>query len=208
MRVIIFGASGSIGKPLVLQALGLDYEVTAFVRDGQALGHIRHSKLQTFTGDALDQQSVMQAIEGHDAVLCVLGAGRNGIVRSRGTRHIIKGMEQHGVRRLICQSTLGAGDSYDNLNFFWKHVMFGWYLRAAYLDHQLQEEYVMNSGLDWTLVRPGAFTDGPVTGNFRHGFATNDRSVKLKISRADVAMFLLMQLETSQYLRKAPGISY
>jgi putative NADH-flavin reductase len=86
--------------------------------------------------------------------------------------------------------------------------MFGWFLKEAFKDHELQEQYVKESNLDWTLVRPGAFTDGKATGNYRHGFSPDDRSTRLKISRADIAMFILMQLNSNEYLRKAPGLSY
>ena len=85
---------------------------------------------------------------------------------------------------------------------------FGWFLKKAFMDHQHQETLVQNSDLDWTLVRPAAFTDGPATGVFKHGFSPADKSIKLKISRADVALFLLMQLETENYVRKTPGLSY
>ncbi|UGU15519.1 SDR family oxidoreductase [Sinomicrobium kalidii] len=208
MKVIIFGATGNIGKPLVLQALTLGYSVTAFTRNRERSQDIEHDNLNIAEGNVLDEIAVEKAIKGHDAVICVLGAGRKGTIRAQGTRNIIRGMRKTGVKRLICQSTLGAGDSRGNLNFFWKYVMFGWYLKEAYRDHLLQEKYVTDSDLDWTLVRPGAFTDGKATGNFRHGFPPDDRSVTLKISKADMAMFLLMQLQTDQYLKKTPGLSY
>jgi len=86
--------------------------------------------------------------------------------------------------------------------------MFGWFLKKVFLDHELQEEYVLNSGLDWTIVRPSAFTDGAKTSNYQHGFAPNIRTLKLKISRADVADFIVKQLGTDQYLRQTPGLSY
>ncbi|CAN5714314.1 hypothetical protein BH24ACT20_BH24ACT20_17460 [soil metagenome] len=117
-------------------------------------------------------------------------------------------MEKAGVRRLICQTTLGVGDSQDNLNFFWKYVMFGGLLRQAYADHALQENYVRESRLDWTIVRPAAFTDGERTGEYRHGFSATDKSLKLKISRADVADFVLKQLTSDRYLYSSPGLSY
>ena len=78
----------------------------------------------------------------------------------------------------------------------------------VFQDHELQERYVMQSGLDWTIARPGAFTDGEHTRNYRFGFATNDRTVTLKISRADVADFLLKLIHTECYLHQTPGISY
>lgn len=167
-----------------------------------------HPDLRIIKGDVFDSDAVRNAIDGHDAVFCVLGAGRKGEVRTSATRNIIQAMEKVKVNRFICQSTLGAGDSHANLNFFWKHVMFGWFLKRAFLDHEEQENLIKRSNLDWTIVRPAAFTDGPVTGEFKRGFSPTDKSIKLKISRADVAMFLLMQLKTNEYLRKTPGLSY
>ncbi|HCI04008.1 TPA: epimerase, partial [Candidatus Peribacteria bacterium] len=143
-----------------------------------------------------------------EAVLCAIGAGRQGRIRSEGTRNIILAMKNTGVRRLICQSTLGVGDSQGNLNFFWKHIMFGLLLRRAYADHVSQEDYVKKSRLDWTIVRPGAFTDGNRTGVYRHGFPSTDKTIKGKISRADVADFMLKQLTDRTYLHETPGLSY
>ncbi len=151
-----------------------------------------------------------RAVEGQEAVLCSLGGmKRNYPVRSEGTRNIVEAMEKFGVRRLICQSTLGAGDSRGNLNFWWKYVMFGLLIRPMYKDHELQESYVMQSRLDWTIVRPGSFQGSEErTGQYRHGFPATDKTLKLKISRADTADFMLKQLTDDTYLHKAPGLSY
>jgi putative NADH-flavin reductase len=86
--------------------------------------------------------------------------------------------------------------------------MFGLLLRRAYADHVMQEEHVKNSDLDWTIVRPGAYTDGERSGDYRHGFPATATDLKLKISRADVADFMLNQLEDDSYLHMTPGISY
>lgn len=208
MHIIIFGATGSIGRQLLQQALDAGYTVTAFTRNAAVLTAQRHPALRILTGDVLDAAAVQAAVPGHDAVICALGDGGKGRVRHLGTQHIIRAMQAHGIQRLICQSTLGAGASRNNLNFFWKYIMFGLLIRKAFRDHERQEESVRASGLNWTLVRPGAFTDGPLTGNYRHGFDTHDRSVKLKISRADVAHFLLKQIQSGLYLHQAPGLSY
>lgn len=210
MKLIVFGSTGTVGKHVVLQALTKGIEVTAFCRDKLKWSHFSHPNLTIVTGDVFDAKSVEQAILGHDAVCIVLGSGkdRKGVVRSVGTKHVIEGMKHAGVDRLICQTTLGAGESKGNLNFFWKRIMFGWFLKQVYLDHELQEEYVRTSNLNWTLVRPGAFTDGELTGQYRHGFAENDRTTKLKIARKDVADFIIKELESGQYLHQAPGLSY
>ena len=207
MKLLIFGSTGSIGRELVKQTLEQGHTVTAFARDPSKLG-IQHTNLQVVQGDAMDLASVEKAVQDQEVVLCSLGGGRKGTIRSEGTRNIIRAMEKAGVRHLICQTTLGVGDSQGNLNFFWKYIMFGLLLRPMYADHVSQEDYVRQSRLDWTIVRPGAFTDGERTGKYRHGFPSTDKTTKLKISRADVADFMLKQLADDTYLHKTPGLSY
>lgn len=207
MKLIIFGATGTIGRRLVAQALSQGHHVTAFARNPATL-HLDHRDLTLLAGDVLDKDAVAGAVRGHDAVLIVLGAGRRGTVRSVGTGHVIDAMERHGVRRLVCQSTLGVGDSQGQLNFFWKHIMFGLLLRDAFADHEAQEALVRQSSLDWTIVRPAAFTDGPATGAYQHGAPLAHTNLTLKISRADVVDFLLRQLTGDAYLRRSPGLSY
>ena len=208
MRIIIFGATGSMGKQLVLQALMQGHQVTAFVRDRRKLSDIDHAKLRFAEGDVLNSASVVSHMKTHDAVFCALGAGRKGIVRSIGTKNIIEAMQVNGIERFICQTTLGCGESWKNLNFFWKRIMFGWFLKVAFQDHELQEQYIFKSDLRWTIVRPAAFVNGGVTGNFKHGFSPDDKSLKLKVSRPDVALFMLDQLNTDRYVKKTPGLSY
>ena len=209
MEILVFGATGSVGRQVVKQAIAQGHTVTAFARTPQKLTDVSHPNLTVFQGDVLDLSTVEQAMPGHDAVICVLGSGKklSGNVRSAGTKNIIHAMEQTGTRRLICQSTLGAGDSWSNLNFYWKYLMFSLILRRVFADHQKQEQYVKQSHLDWTIVRPGAFIDGHLTGQYHHGFSAHTKP-SLKISRADVADFLLKQLSTDAYLGRTPGVSY
>jgi putative NADH-flavin reductase len=207
MKLVIFGATGSIGRQLVEQALAQGHEVTALARNPVKLD-LKHPNLKVIQGDVMDFAAVEKAVQGQEAVLCALGAGRKGTVRSEGTRHIVRAMEKAGARRFICQTTLGVGDSEGNLNFFWKRIMFGIILREAFADHVKQENYIKQSRLEWTIVRPAAFTDGKHTGVYRHGFTAGDKALTLKISRADVADFMLKQLSDNSYLHKTPGLSY
>ncbi len=207
MNVIIIGATGTIGRCLVERAVSDGHRVTAFARDPSAL-ELNHRNLTSRAGDVLDPAAVADAVQGHDAVVVALGAGRKGTVRSAGTGNVIAAMQRHGVRRLVCLSTLGAGDSRPLLTFFWKRIMFGLLLRQAYADHQAQEALVRQSGLDWIIVRPGAYTDGPATDAYRHGFPATARDLSLKISRVDVAGFMARQLTDDNYLHRSPGLSY
>lgn len=208
MNVIVFGATGTIGKLAVQQMLADGHKVTAFARSPEKL-QISDQNLSSIAGDATSPDDVASAIRGHDAVVVTLGAGmsRKSLIRSQGTMNVIRGMQAAGVDRLICQSTLGAHESWSNLNFFWKRIMFGLLLRPVFQDHELQESLVRASGLNWTIVRPGAFTDGPATGAYKEDFKPGYRALKLKIARADIAGFLSRQLSDLQYSHRAVAIS-
>ena len=208
MKVIVFGATGNVGQLAVEELLKAGHDVTAFARNPRK-PDVTNSRLTTFAGDALNGKDVLEAVAGHDAVVITLGAGmsRKSIVRSKGTLNVINAMQAHGVRRLICQSTLGAHESWSNLNFWWKRVMFGAILKPVFKDHELQEDLVRASGLDWTIVRPSAFSNGPATDAFKENFPPSDRKLSLKISRADIAAFLSRQVCDGSYLGRAVAIS-
>jgi uncharacterized protein YbjT (DUF2867 family) len=207
MQIIIFGATGSLGSHIVEQALKKGYSVKAFTRNPEKLLIFENPNLSVVQGDVNNFLDVENTMKNVDAVFCALGDGAKGKVRATGTRNIIKSMRKSGVKRLICQTTLGVGDSWNNLNFFWKYVMFGLLLKKAFQDHQLQEKYILESGLDYTIVRPGAFTNDTITRNFQVGFDANAKNLRLKISRADVAFFMLEQLTTVKFVGKIVGIS-
>ena len=208
MKVIVFGATGSVGKLAVANLLKKEIEVTAFSRSPERL-NIAHENLDLFSGNAFSRTDVSNAIKGHDAVIVALGSGRSrkSTIRSKGTMNIIQGMQEHGIDRMICQTTLGAHESWTNLNFFWKRIMFGFWLKTVFLEHELQENLIQVSGLDWTIVRPSAFTDGPATGAFNIDFSPSFRNLKLQISRLDVANFLSTQLSDLSYIQRAVSIS-
>src|SRR5687767_413843 len=119
MKVIIFGATGTVGIEIVKQALKKGYEVTAFVRNPEKLPNLNHTNLTICKGDVLNLSEVENAVQNHDVVLCALGDGNVGKIRRLGTKNIIDAMNKAGLKRLICQTTLGMGESYGNLNFIW-----------------------------------------------------------------------------------------
>jgi len=207
MKITVFGATGSIGKHVVSQALDSGHIVTAVARNPSKITR-SDSRLETIVADVLVNDSRLRnAVAGADAVIIALGDGMRGRVRAAGTKNIIAAMKTVGIKRLICQSTLGAGESFANLNWIWRFI-FRVPLRKAMADHQLQERYVRECDLDWTIVRPAAFTDGDRTGQYRHGFDQHARKLTLKIARADVADFMIRQLRESRYLRQTSSLSY
>ncbi len=208
MKVVVFGATGTVGRLAVERILAAGHAVTAFARNPKKL-NINDPNLTLQSGDATNPIDVCGAVIGQDAVVITIGSGMalRSTIRSHCTLNVIQAMHAHGVRRLICQSTLGAHESWSNLNFFWKRIMFGVVLRSVFRDHELQEQMVQASGLDWTIVRPSAFTDEPAADAFKEGFSTEERNLTLKIPRADVAEFLKRQLSDLSYRRRAVAIS-
>lgn len=208
MKVIVFGATGTVGRLAVENLLEAGHSVTAFARSPEKL-NLSDPKLRLAAGDAMKLSDVTAAVAGHDAVVVTLGSGmsRKSKIRSQGTMNVIKAMQIHGVRRLIAQSTLGARDSWPTLNFWWKRVMFGALLAPVFRDHELQEQLVEASGLDWTIVRPSAFTDQPTTRPVIEDVQNTARGLDLKIARSELARFLTRQLSDRQYIGRAVGLS-
>ena len=208
MKVIVFGATGSIGHLTVQELLKEGHDVTAFARNPQKLS-LTDNKLSLIVGDALDAKDVFAAVKDHDAVVITLGSGisRRSIIRSKGTKNVIRAMHTHSIRRLICQTTLGVGESWVNLNFWWKRVMFGALLAPVFRDHELQEQLVEVSGLDWTIVRPAAFTDDATSRPVIEDVPTSAHGLDLKVSRYDLARFLTRQIDDLTYLGRAVGLS-
>ncbi len=210
MKLIIFGSTGGTGRQVMEQALEQGHDVTAFVRSPEKLNQ-KHEKLQVVKGNVLDFASVESAIQGQDAVLCTLGLPAimdKSNLRANGTKNIIRAMEKTGVKRFICQSSAGVGDSSDTLPFLMKYLIVPFMLRRVWADHEIQENYIKESQLDWIISRPAALTDGEHTGSYQHGFTADNKTVTSKISRADTADFMLKQLADNNYLHKTPCISY
>jgi putative NADH-flavin reductase len=211
MKIVIFGAAGATGRILVEQALERGYEVTAFDRHPAALT-IQHPKLSLIQGDIFDPASVEKAIAGQDVVISVLGV-RPGVttpVCSKGTEHIIAAMQKLGVKRFICQSAFVVAA----LDGEWREVP--WLVpvlplfpkvKAMFADKVIQEQEIRQSNLDWIIVRPAMLTGDPGTGNYKVG-APLSMGPRPKISRADVADFLLKQVSDDTYLHKVPRLRY
>ncbi|TGE19949.1 NAD(P)-dependent oxidoreductase [Hymenobacter elongatus] len=210
MKVLVFGASGATGRQLVQQALNQQFSVTAFVRDPAKLT-LRHPNLRVVQGDILRAETVHQAVAGHDAVLSGLGVKKNqsgDTTLSDGTQHIIDAMQRHGVRRFICESSLGVGSSKSEPGFLFGKIIAPLFLKHIMADKERQEALIQHSALDWTIVRPAGLTNGKATGGYKVALSFANASIKGRISRADVAQFMLQQLTTDAFVGRAVGISY
>lgn len=204
MKILVFGATGSTGKLLVQGAREQGHQVTAFVRDPSKLDRPDIHHVQ---GDITDPESVKQAIAGNDAVLSALGS--RSMKRDpdlvAGVRNIVAAMEQSDAKRLIYVSSMGVGESRQQLGFLGRHVVAPLLLRNALADHGENEASITTSDLDWTIVRPTQLTDGPL-GQYRSGAGIKAKDSKSAVSRASVAHFMLDQLESTEFVGAKPNI--
>ncbi len=212
MKILLFGATGGTGKLVLDEALQNGHTVTAFVRNPAKL-QTAHSHLTVVTGDVLQKESIDRCISGHDAVICCLGApaAKAGTLRSQGTKNIIESMEEAGISRFICQTSLGYGDSEIVLKatpFVFRKLIAPLLLKKTFADHLFQEQFIKSSKLEWTIVRPGTLTNGKPTGQVKHDFDYADPSLKVKVSRADVAMFMVSLLKNPASIKQVTGVSY
>lgn len=206
MKLLVFGASGPTGTQLVSQALEQGHEVTALVRNSAS---VATQEIRIIVGDAQDPAAVAEAVRGQDAVLSALGrrktfSSANLLVNSM--RAIVPAMERHRVRRLILMSSFGVGDSVREAPLL-PRLFFRTLLRDIFADKLAAEAIVRRSALEWTIVYPVLLTDGPRTGNYRVGERL-ELSGFPKISRADVAEFMLKELYDAEYLKRIAVLSY
>lgn len=210
MNILIIGATGGTGQELVTQALAQGHSVTAFARN-PAKVTLTHERLVVVKGDVLDYGTVERAAKGKDAVVSALGHKRWFVpskILSEGTRNIIRAMEQHGVRRFVCETSLGVGDSVGKLGLYYTLFVIPFIVFFYFRDKGRQERVIRKSNPDWIIVRPGQLTNGRQRGTYRHGDNIGSFITTVRISRTDVADFMLKQLTDDTYLRKSPGVAY
>ena len=207
MKVLIIGATGATGQILMGEALAQGHEVTALARNPSAVAPEDHRPI-VLQGNALEASSVEAAVAGQDAVLSALGtrSTRPTTLFSESTSNVISAMRQHGVRRLVCITGIGTGESKGHVGFLYDRIILPFVLKNVYGDKDRQEEAIKQSDLDWVIVRPARLTDEPAKGEYRV-FLGGSYTAK-KISRADVAAFMLAQLTDDTYVHKTPVISY
>ncbi|MGH9803870.1 MAG: NAD(P)-dependent oxidoreductase [Candidatus Acidiferrales bacterium] len=209
-RILIVGATGGTGRQLVAQALERGYAVTALVRSPSRL-RVEHPQLTVVQGDVIEAACVEAAMRGQEAVLSALGHKRflyPTRILSEGTRNILRAMETHGVPRLVCETSLGLGDSAGRMGLYFTFFILPAILPFYFSDKARQERIIAASKVEWVIVRPGVLTNGPKRGRYRHGPRVGGFLWTVRISRADVADFMLNQLVSDDYLRTAPGVCW
>jgi NAD(P)-dependent dehydrogenase (short-subunit alcohol dehydrogenase family) len=202
MKIVIFGATSGTGKLLVEKALSAGYDVMAFVRDASKLG-MEQDKLTAVTGDALNPEQVEEAVKGCDAVLSTLGPkGKPAVMAAESTWNIVQAMEKHDVKRLVLVSVAGISVPQDKRGFDPVGGLIKLLLKSVFLDRENQLRVLEASKVEWVAVRVPRLTDEPGIGSVTAFFGKP--SPAMKVTRSDLADFMLKQLTGNEWLCQAP----
>lgn len=208
MKIAVFGGTGRTGAHVVQQALDAGHEVVALARTPSKVS-IQHDKLTIVQGDIQDAAAVEKTVQGVDAVVSVLGPVSNtpDYIISQGTNHIINAMKKQNVKRLVISAGAGVRDPKDTPGLLDKFVALLLNLVSKHVVEDMRRvvQQVRNSDRDWTVVRVPMLTDQPPTGDLIVSYV--GQGMKPRLSRADMASFMLKQLQDDTYVRQAPAIS-
>lgn len=209
MRIVLFGASGKTGLLLLEEALASGHEVLAYVRNKASIQRV-HPQLTVVEGQLNELDKLRSVITGSDACLSTLGGSSltksSPAIRS-GIDAIVRIMAELNVKRFLYLSSYGAGDSRKSMPQPLRFLIADLMLRVPLADHTANENRILQSPLDYTIIRPGGLTNGPKTEPLKHGSKNTKLSGNPNISRANVAAFMVQQLKDSNYLRKCVWLS-
>lgn len=212
MNVTVFGATGEIGRQVVDRLRGNGHTVTAYVRTAGKVPTSWSRNVAVVVGEITDAELVDHAVAGADAVVSALGPSMSrsatGLPLVEGTRHIVAAMRRHGVRRYVGNGTPSVLDPSETPTWQTRlsTLLAKTFLRRAYDEMTGMSRAVIDSGLDWTIVRFLAPKDGPAVGRLREGFFGRDK-IGFKVTRADIAAFTAAQVDDRRYVGAAPAIS-
>ncbi len=207
--ILIIGATGRTGREVVRQALEQGHQVTALVRKPKKM-KLEHANLKVVKGNVLDYASIESAMRGQSAVVCAIGTKRffyPNRVLSKGTANILRAMKSCNVPRLVCESSLGLGNSVGRLGLIFTFFVVPVILPFIFYDKVRQEKLIEESDSDWVIVRPAVLTNAPARGKYRHGRKIGNYIWTNRIARADVADFMLKQLTEDDYIGSAVGVA-
>lgn len=215
MRVAIIGASGKVGRLTVAAATAAGHDVVAVARDPSRVpepagpGTVRRA-----AADILDPEALLGALGEVDAVVAAFGAPLtlDNVLHvpdlcERGTRNLVGAMAARNVRRLVCMTAIGVGESRGHGRWVFRHVIQPALLQRIFDDRERQEDLVRASPTRWTIVRPAELTDGPAAPVRTIEYGTGKAPEATTIARAGVANFLIRELELDAFVGRSPVIS-
>lgn len=200
MKVLVLGANGRTGRLVVEHAFELGHTVSVLVRNA---GRFQRAGVRVIEGNALNEQDVLLAMQGQDAVVeCIGGVApwKYQTLEREIMRHIVSAMGKTGARRLVVVSAMGVADSARQAPWWYRWLLMPTFLRGIIADKQAMEVIVRESALDWVIARAPVLTDGPSMGSVH---VLEQGETGRAVTRADLALWLVQQLQGRAYVGQA-----
>jgi putative NADH-flavin reductase len=213
-HILLLGATGRTGSHALKYALSKGYNVTALTRNPDKIT-TKSEKLKVLKGTPTNPEDVREAIKGCDCVVSTLNNPRasdkpwakiinSPTLMTDSIRNVITAMDENGIKRIVIQTAVGVGDSFEKVPFYFKWFVTKTNLKVTYADHNSQEQLLMNSDLDWTIARPVGLTDKETGKCVKVPTGTKAGPF---VMRKNVASFMIDSLASNEYLKKTPTIS-
>ena len=212
MKVVIFGATGIVGKSILKEALAQNHQVTILTRNSKMVS-VRNENLTIIEGNVFDRKTVNEILKDQDAVIQCLGIGGKGNGKptslvTDANKIIMDEMQENNVKRFIAMSVVGAGNSIAFLPWVFTKIMLPFFMKWFQViidDKNRMEPMIMNSNLDWTIIRGTTVEDKPAKNKIT---ATLDgKGLKFSITNSDLATFVVKHLTETTFLKQAPTVS-
>lgn len=209
MRFLLLGASGGVGRCILRQGLARGHAIRAQTRDAARLAD-QPPAIEVVVADPTDAAALRTLVAGQDAVIMSLGTtpGRRTSLFSDVTARLTAAMMEAGVRRLVAITGVGAGETLGHGGFVYDRIVYPLFTRPFYRDKNRQEELIRQSGLDWIIVRPAPFKATAGATPLQAITVVRPDTILRRITRDEVASFVLDQLTGDRYLRQAVFIGH
>jgi putative NADH-flavin reductase len=208
-RIAVLGASGTVGRRIVDRLLDRGFDVLCQTRTAGKLSDIAN-RAEVHVFEPRDAGRLSGFVASADAVIFALGTDSLGATTlfSQTTAALIAAMKQHGVGRIIAITGVGAGDTRGHGGFIYDWFIFPLFTRRRYADKDRQEHLIAASDLEWTIVRPAPFSDGPVRGELEVHTTITPGTRLTQVTRDEVADFVVAQLDSDDFLHQRPFIGH
>ena len=208
-RIAVLGASGTLGRRIVDRLLESGFDVVCQTRSAHKLAQLE-GRVQVHAFEPRDAGRLSEFVNGTDAVIVALGTDSTGATTlfSDVTAALIPAMKVRQVNRLIAITGVGVGETRGHGGFLYDWIIFPLFTRKRYQDKDRQEDLISASGLDWTVVRPAPFSEGPVSGALEVLTVIRPETRLTRITRDEVAQFVVDQLDSDHYVQQRPFIGH
>ncbi|MCP4197413.1 MAG: NAD(P)H-binding protein [Proteobacteria bacterium] len=204
-NIFLIGGTGGTGLCFLEQALEAGHNVTLYARN-PAKCTIDNPNLRIVKGELTDVEAMKTGLEGCDISVFTAGvmSKKPTTVISDGVKKAIEATEAANVKRFIAVTSLGLGDTWKQALWAFRKMIVPLFIKGSFEDKQREEQHIMNSNLDWIIIRPARLLNTPPKRNYRFGM---DPDIRGRVSRDDVAHFMMTQLDDDTFIRKTPGIA-